>query len=31
MRLADGPLSGESSNGLRKAVHVLSRRIVSIA
>lgn len=31
MRLADGPLSGESSQRLRKAVHDMSRRIVTIA
>jgi len=31
MRLADGPLSGESSQALRKAVHVLSHRIVTIS
>lgn len=30
MRLADGPLSGESNGRLRKAVHQLSHRIVAI-
>jgi AcrR family transcriptional regulator len=31
MRLADGPLSGETSHSVRKAVHVLSQRIVATA